>query len=517
MPPPDAAVGTDQGGPSQRGTDLLEHLTTFLSTSSPHVLLVTGQPGTGKSSLVAALRRRLGGPWLLLAYRDVPSAPAGSLGSGDPGTGASLLLLEPERTPPGDGAPGATAPPTSVASSPAPALKGNGLPESLRNAVGRLAATENGRIVVDRWDRETEARLGEGGARAAPVEVSAGAHWLRDLLGTPPVHAVVSLPGEPDPYLQTLADGIIDLGWEDQDGCRIRVASVAQLKWKPLRESRFTFSLADGHFFCPPRLPAGFRVPLGAPAPDPGPVEGAQWPGSEAFATAFGRLRDRTMTGVEMSPALSLRYMDVLALPAAAHALRSGGRVLWLPAPQDPPSIVYNELTRLVPVEWVRERLRILSGSAYDPSAEGLRGVVLTPRVQAAEDSERGSPAPGGAAPYFPEAHQFLRQGSAAVPSLFVLSLDGLRALASLKGVSYQPSVFPLVLAGYLRLPRFHGMGFGRSDDPLAQAALPSVEIHLRMQQRCGRTVIFGVRPETPGYLLDWTEPAGRYSLVPML
>jgi len=517
MTPADLAAGPGAGGSSHVGTDLTEHLLAFLSTPSPHVLLVTGSAGSGKTSLLATLRRRLDGPCIVVRYRGDRPEPGAALSSKEAGSGVTLRFQESEGSPPGNGPQLESMPAVSASASPVSTTPDSPGTRPLLDAIGRLSARGNGHIFVDEWDRSTEGTMGGGIPSGSSGGLVASSSWLQDLLGKVPVHAIVALIVEPDSSLQRLADGIVDLGREEQEGCRLRVASLPKMNWKPLSESQFSFTLQGGQFLCPPRLPAGFRVPLGPPVPDPSPQEGSQWPGSEAFAAAFGRFRDGTLTGVELTPTLSHRLMDVIALPAAAHSLRSGGRVLWLPAPQSPPSSVCNEMARLVPPEWLRERFRILSGSGPDPSVDGLKEVILSPHAPSAVGRERQPETAGSAAPLFPEAYRFLRQSVTNAPSLFVLSLDGLSALAAVRGVSYHPVIFPLVLTAYLRLPRFHGLGFGRSDDPLTQAALPSLEGHLKLQQRCGRTVIFGVRPETPGYMLDWAEADGRYSLVPMV
>jgi hypothetical protein len=250
--------------------------------------------------------------------------------------------------------------------------------------------------------------------------------------------------------------------------------------------------------------------------PDPQPENPASWPGSSAFASAFGRFRDHALTGFEMSPLLPHRLMDIFALPAASHVLRAGGRVLWVPSPQTTPSAICTELLRFVAHDWIRERLRILSASGADRGLGDLQGVVLPVRMATGSAGDPRATTAPAVGPAFPEAHRFLRDGVAGPPSLFVLSFDGLQALASVIGVAYQAALFPIILSAYVRLPRFHGLGFGRSDDPLAMAALPSAETHLRIREHCGRAIVFGVRPETQGFILDWTEDEGRYTLLPM-
>jgi hypothetical protein len=266
-----------------------------------------------------------------------------------------------------------------------------------------------------------------------------------------------------------------------------------------------------------PRLPRDFTVPIGPPDPDPAPGSGTQWPGSASFAQAFGRLADNALTGFELPPSHIPRLIAVIGLPAAAHTLRTGGRVIWIPSPQTPASFLYTELLRFVPRDVVQERLRILSAGGYEDGPEELRSIRLPIRAGSREGP--GASGSGGphARPAFPDAVDFFREDGTGKPALVVLSLEGLRALAAVSGVRYDRALFSLILESYKRLPRFHGLGFGRSDDPLTLAALPSAGTHLKIQERFGRTVIFGARPETSPYVLGWTQPEGRYTLLPIL
>ena len=90
------------------------------------------------------------------------------------------------------------------------------------------------------------------------------------------------------------------------------------------------------------------------------------------------------------------------------------------------------------------------------------------------------------------------------------------QALSAVAGITLNPSSFPYVVGAYQRLPRFHGVGFGRSDHPITKVMAAAVDTHIRIAERYGRSVLFGVRPRTNPYLLDWTEGRGPYSLIPV-
>jgi len=505
------------GGQSASEMDLLAHLTAFLSTPSPHLLLVAGPPGIGKTSLLTALRRRLNGPWILMAYRRnlmVTTDPALSVG---PNPVVSLLMIDPEGSIHSETSSGGAAPSFSLAFSPSATQALDDLaPPPVLAALERLTAQGRAFMFVDAWDRHIETTFDIHPGQGGVVEFVATTRMLRNLLSTLRLNVIFCAPSPLDPELQSLADGVVELGWEDQDGCRIRVASIPNLRWMSLGESRFGFTLIKGEFNCPPRTVAAFFPRIGPPAPDPEPIEGTQWPGSVDFAQAFGRLRDHSITAFEMPPALSQEYMDVIALPVAAHALLSGGRVMWIPSPQISPSFVCGELLRFVPRDSVSDRFRILSASGPDPALGDLKGVVLPVRMEAGEGEDLHAATAAPVPPSLSDAYQFLQQGRSDRPSLFVLSLDGLNAVASVSGMRVRPELIPFTLATYMQLPRFHGLGFGRTGDPLIQASILSMKTHLKFQHRLGRTLIFGARPETPGYMLRWMNREGRYSLLRM-
>ncbi len=329
MTEPQPAAGSTTVGQSAGQMDLLSYLIAFLSTPSPHVLLITGSLGIGKTSLLTALRRGLNGSWIMVAYRRNPPVAAGPAlteGSSPP---VSLLLLDPEGPTQSGTSSGGAAPPYSLAFSPTgDQVFGDNAPPPVLAAFERLEGRRRAYLFVDAWDRHIEAAFAREAPRGAAVEFVATSRALRNLLGSLRIHVIFCVPDQVDPELQSLADGVVELGWEDQEGCRIRVASIPRMRWTPLGESRFGFTLSNGEFCCPPRRSSSFSPRFGPPAPDPEPVEGTLWPGSVDFAQAFGRFRDHSITAFEMPPALSQEYMDVIALPAAAHALLSGGRVM---------------------------------------------------------------------------------------------------------------------------------------------------------------------------------------------
>jgi hypothetical protein len=512
------ASSREIAGSPPDGFDLVGQLARFVSGPRPRILIVRGMPGSGKSTLLRAIARRLTGPVAFVAYRT--TSAAGTLSSPAP-EGAldlSLLLVDPDRPavagPLDPQDPGPV--PLSFAPTGPPAA--DPVPPPLRLTVSRMVAAGGGCLVVDSWDRSTEESfLSESAAGAAQSGLLASSRLLRDQLGRTPLHLVVAMFGPADPEMQSLADGVIELTNEEVDGATIRRIDLPKLRGTSLPDSHFLFSLAGGELYTPTAHAGGQVGGPGAPEPEPTAEVGSIWPGSTAYAGAFGRLRHNALTAVELDEAIPHAVMDALAVPAASAVIRAGGRVVWVPPGSFPPGHVVGLLGRHLPREALLQGLRVLSANRADASLGDLRPAVLPVVRSAGPPADRAAPSGDEAGvPLFPEAFRFLRDRRSDGPALFVLSLEGLAALSAVSGLVYDPATFPMIVSSYARLGRFHGLGFGRSDHPLTRALLPSVATDLRVHQRYGRFLVVGARPRTVPFLIDWDQPEGRYRLVPM-
>ncbi len=508
---PNAAPGRAPPGP-----DLVVQLASLVSGPTPRLLIVKGPPGSGKSSLLRALVPRLGGPVVLVAYRVVPSAGSPDRSGAPDPPAVSLLIVDPGRPP------GTERPDVDRTSSialplgPAGATSFASMPAPLKDALARLTTAGGGCVVVDSWDRANEEALRRGVSDGAAVsQLVAPTDLLRELLGRVPVHVVLALFGEPDPQVESLADGIVELSTERVEDVLLRTLRLAKLRGSAALPSRL-FSVANGHFYSTLPRGTGFRPPIGPAEVDPASESAGLWPGSSDFASAFGRLREHGLTAFELGEEIPDRLFDPLVAPMVATALRGGGRVVWVPPGSSSAAHLVTGLERFVSRELLAQNFRVLSAGGPEPNLRDIRSVVLPLRRGAHDGGDTRSADAPPLAPMFPEAHAFLRDARGNGPVLFVLSIDGLRALAMVAQVNYNESTLPHIVASYARLPRFHGIGFGRARDPFTQALLPSVDTYLKIRQAHGDAVVFGIRPPTPAYLLDWTRPDGRYSLVPI-
>ncbi|MGP8134991.1 MAG: ATP-binding protein, partial [Thermoplasmata archaeon] len=473
--------------PASGPFDPLGHLAAFVSGPVPRILLVKGPSGSGKSILVRSLVERLTDSLLLIAYRTGPSD------SGPPATAdVSLLLVDRGRVS-GAGGNGPDAPSTPGASvNPPRAASAEPLPEPIRAAIARLAETGSGVVVIDAWDRATEEAfrsLGNGTVDSA--HVTSPIATLRAHLGRFPLHAIVTVAGPVDPGFDSVADGVLELGTEPLDTAQVRVLTVATLRGASRLDTHFLYSLGGGRFYTPTGHRPGYLGAAGPAEPEPDSQEGTSWPGSVAYARAFGRLRHHGLTAIEFTEHTAFPLADVLLLPMVASVVRSGGRVVWVPGGTATPARVAAMLGRFLPEEAIAQSVRVLSGSSTDAVAPALRPLVLVPKRAGPGAAARSSD-PDRVVPLFPEAYQFLRDRRSEGPAMFLLSIDGLSALSTVTGNVYDPATFPLIISSYARLGQFHGIGYGRQDSPLTKAILPAVDVHLRAHEIYGRSVLVG-------------------------
>jgi hypothetical protein len=494
----------------------MDRLVLLLSGPSPHVLLVIGAPGSGKSSLLRALVARMKIPLTFVAYR--PPAPPSSRsgGNGDNSDSVALLLIDPRKVIDGEAKPGDYLAGVAMSFAPLGASPSeSAYPPALQESIVRMVNAGGGCIVCDSWDRSSEEDFRmQGAGGSPPVQFLGSIRALRDQLTHTPVHMAISVPGDSAPDIESAADGVIHLGWEPFDPGEIRCLRVMKMRSGGPSGMRYLYSLDGGAFSCPSPAETKGGSAVRPPEADPGKTSGGLWPGSSAYARAFGRLRANELTGVEMDDEIPNSFVDLLSIPLVTSTLRAGGRVAWVPSTSMPLERTCRAIDKLLPEGTLQRSLRILTAAGAGAPMSYLESVVIPIRPAAHSDREARSTAVASVEPSFPTAFQFLRDRPADSGGLLLGSLDGLRAVSSLSGNVYDAATLPLVLAQYVQLTGVSGMIIGRREEPFTPAVIPGSDVHLRVRNRHGQTVVAGVRPLTPAYLLDWKVSESPYTLV---
>jgi energy-coupling factor transporter ATP-binding protein EcfA2 len=514
-----SAVPEDFSPPS--AAQLLDTIGGFLAIRGPKFLLIVGKVGAGKSTLLRALVPGVAGRKMFLAYHS-PSAPdLAAAGAGGPIPSVRMLLVLPGRGAPektsGARDPGGS---SSLAFSPQGSGGEAGETAPLDDATAQLIEGGAGSIVVDSWDRESDAYFRSQAETPDDVTVFRAPVTalveMQSAIISNPVHLLLAVTPELAQPLLSMADGVVALHDEERPGGRLRVATVAKIRGphQPLPDHLYT--LEGGRFHAVPSLPTGFRPPIGPSDDDPEPGTASGWPGSAAFAGAFGRLRFGGLTGITLASECPDTVPHALAGPLAVHTLRAGGRVVWIPAPTIRPSQIVEYFRQHVPDDGIRDRLRILTASGDESSLGELRTVVLPLSREAPTETVPTSAIAPGVRMLFPELYRFYRERTEDTSAVLLGSFEGFRASAAAAGVTVDPATMPLVLGAYARLPKFHIFGYCDRSDPVVPHLRPGADTLVEIEMVHGRPVLFGLRPQTPPYLLDWPDASGRYALVPV-
>ncbi len=512
-PPSPPSPTTPAASPGE--PELLASLAAFLTGPPARLLIVEGPPGAGKSSLLRALGGRLPEPQVRIAYRHGKPTPASEL-PGDTGSaGISIVLLDTRGVPVPETA--STLASLPAADQPDPrtaAIAAPGTPEEILQAIGAMASLGRGCLFVDAWDRSSEAGAGTVGAASAFGRLLASAGELSERLAQVPVSTVSAVLAPAPPELKSMADGVVALRSLDWDGPPVRLLVVEKLSARTHLASHHLYTLDGGTFVAPSRLARGFVPPVVLPEPDPEPEAETLWPGSTAFADAFGRLDRQSLTGLEMVGSVGSVYGEALWTPIVASVVTGGGRVVVIPPVDVTPASLYARLRESAPGAELPNGLRILSAAGPAGSGGVPEKVLLPLPGHSAPIADRPLESVHALEPLLPDAVHFLEGASAGHVALYVAALDGLRAITAVTRRDLDARTFPLLASSLTRLRGFVGFGLGRTDDPLTAAMLPSLELHLRLELREGQLLLHAAQPAGPAFFLTWAIGEPRYRLL---
>ncbi|HEV2449526.1 MAG TPA: gas vesicle protein GvpD P-loop domain-containing protein [Thermoplasmata archaeon] len=508
-------------------TGLPPELREFLALPGPQTLVLRGPPGTGKTTLGLELLEEFPGEKVLITgrvprerlLRDNPMlAPGGPPGielvdtteSSGPVQTASLLERVPELL-------------SSEGSEARLLTEFLWLPDAVQKAWARLRPGAHSIVVVDSWTALLEPYLQSELAHrpGAPTSIEVQRELLRRMRGVD-AHLILIVE-QPEPSeVEYLVDGVVTTSRQLFDNRLERWLAIPKLRGIRIGNATYPFTLDGARFHCLPQLPSEVPAERYGYEPDPEPVPYSVWPGSMGFASAFGRLRTGEVTLIEYDSEVPLYIPQVLSIPIIAATLRRGGRLLVAPPPLLPPEEVWAQIHEFLPTEEFEERIRILSAHVDESTEEkGDEGDDLAlyttllpiPRIS---DSSRAA---GGRSP---EAIRFLRtQMSEGVPNLAVMYIEGMRTIARLQGMPFTPETFPAITTQYVYHAPAHLLYLARIGDPLAEAIHGYVSLHLRIRDREGRALIYGVRPRTGTYACEPNPPqvdsGAPYTLRPVV
>ncbi len=479
-------------------------LTRFLNQPGPRSLLLRGPPGSGKTTLSLALLDTFPGQRVYVSGRvRRDGVVRGFPWLGDPKSRGIELVDASQVEHPIRGSVQAVRRVREVLVDTAETTRDLEeflwLPSPIQEAWSRLDPQRPSIVAIDSWNSLVEHYL------AAPAPTR-GAGDLPDRdqierlllsrMARCTTHLVLVIEDEEASHLDYLVDGIGVTRREIFEQRLERWLQIPKLRGLRVDNASYPFTLEGAQFTAITPTPAQFRLGRLGYDPAPDPVPGFLWPGSRAFAEAFGRLPVRRLTLLEYDDSLPDFTQLVLAVPILLSVLAQGGRALVLLPPSVLPEDLHAVLAEEIRPPVLANGFRMMSFATPEQPSPELVPLFLN----GASLGER----PGAPDLPFPDAQEFLRAGGEhpTTPVLLESSVESVRDYALRRELEVSPGKFPALVQSFLRGGNIHAVLSGQAGDPLLSALKPLAGLHVRIHDRAGRPILYGQRPHTPGFAL---------------
>lgn len=387
------------------------------------------------------------------------------------------------------------------------------LPEPVQETWSRLDGATPSLLVLDSWEALVEGYLAGPAAHSAeaPPTRDAVERALLRRMTKAKTHVVFVLEREEQTHLDYLVNGVVTTHRDVTNDRLERWLTIQKLRGVRIENASYPFSLESARFECIlPVRPYG-QLRGGRFDPSADVLPNHFWPGSTAFAEAFGRLPFGGLTMLELEMEVPARLLYVVASPMVAQAVEQGGQVLIVPDPSTHPVEIWEGLHGAVHKRRFLDQVRFL----MPPRRPGERPGELEPtflRFSPAEWADVGRQLDAD------RVTQFAREGATPErPGLIVASVNGLvgiTGVAELAGSREAAERLPSLILESARAPSVAAVAVVRTKSGLRDRVMAGANLRIHMGQRQGRIFLYGSDPWTPSFVLTEGHETTPYGLL---
>jgi KaiC/GvpD/RAD55 family RecA-like ATPase len=390
------------------------------------------------------------------------------------------------------------------------------LPPPVQEAWSRLTEDTRATVVIDSWDALIELSLGglaprrEGIVNRAEVE-----RRLLRRMGRSAVNLVLVLETDQESQLDYLVNAVVVTRREMVNERLERWLYLPKLRGIRIANPSYPFTVEGARFQCIEPLRAYTQIMRGQVDPEPDAMPGFVWPGSTSFADAFGRLAVGRVTLIEVGDDIPEYVVQHFLTPAKVHAVSKGGRVLVIPSPSLTPDELWGPIEDARPAGGLSNVFRVLDVSGQ---LERANKSGMADRQACVISASSIVPAPPGADPNDNDLSRWVKGGAAGGhPGLATMYETGVEALAAAMRIPITTEVTSALTASIqssLVGGSMHLIAIGRVDSPLFRPIRSLANIHLRILNRQGRVLLYGLKPWTTCFVLADPAGSGPYDLL---
>jgi KaiC/GvpD/RAD55 family RecA-like ATPase len=492
----------------------------FLQLPGPQSLLIRGPPGSGKTTLGLALLEAAAGARVHVANRvSISELTREFPWLGENGTSTIELVDASDLEISLHG--------MSQAIAAADVLDATGkekemlaefleLPSPIQNAWSLLTPNAPSTVVVDSWDALVEHYLGRK-FRGSPTRIDRAEleRILLRVMGRSPSHLILILETDQQSQLDYLVNGVVVTRRELVNDRLERWLHLPKLRGIRIANATYPYTVEGAKFQCIEPLRPYTELHRGQVDPEPDAMPGFMWPGSKGFAEAFGRLGVGRITLIETEEEVPDYVIQHLLTPPKVQAVRNGGRVLVIPAPSLTPDEIWGPVEGSRPSGHLAEVFRVLDVSgqlerAVRAGSKDRQQSLISIKSLPPPDPERD--------PDDNEISRWLKGGVVGGhPGLVTMYGSGLESLAATLKIPISSELaasLPASIQNMLGGNNMHLIAVGRVDAPLLRPIKSIASIHIRLVNRQGRVLLYGLKPWTTGFVLAESGNSGPYELL---